>query len=237
VIVVKRGVQLDFDPELKMKCETKQIKTNIASASEFPTRNVSHALLPKTQLVLCAGPFERTCEMLTQERLKQVLRYNPDNGVFIWLIKPGKKYPIGMIAGYKRIQSHGGKYLAITIDGIKYGAHRLAFLYMVGTFPKMIDHKDRDGFNNSWSNLRECTPAQNAYNCNPHKKTVSGCRGVNHHKRDGRWVARISFHKDGKTVSKRLGSFDTKEKAIAARIKAEKRYHGEYAPIRKVGTK
>ena len=42
-----------------------------------------------------------------------------------------------------------------------YRAHRLAFLYMKGYIPKLIDHKDRNGLNNKWNNLREANKSTN----------------------------------------------------------------------------
>lgn len=51
---------------------------------------------------------------LTQERLKHLLHYNPDTGVFMWLSKPSRRINSGSIAG--RIKPKKG-YVEIGISG------------------------------------------------------------------------------------------------------------------------
>ena len=96
--------------------------------------------------------------MITQERLKQLYRYEPDTGRFIRIYSKQRPDTIGRIAG----APHGNGYLEITIDGRTYYAHRLAWLYMTGAWPKgQIDHKNCIRYDNKWENLRDCTPALN----------------------------------------------------------------------------
>ena len=99
--------------------------------------------------------------MITQTRLKELLNYDPISGIFTWKTSRGGRKP-GSIAGTKCI--HKG-YITIQIDGTLYRAHRLAFLYMIGRLPEdQVDHIDRCKDNNAWSNLRECTQAENQLN-------------------------------------------------------------------------
>lgn len=90
--------------------------------------------------------------MLTAERLREVLEYDPAIGVFRWLIKPCGQISIGDIAGCR----HGEGYVQIRVIGRIYLAHRLAWLYMTGEWPiSLIDHRNLDRSDNRWSNLRE----------------------------------------------------------------------------------
>jgi hypothetical protein len=150
----------------------------------------------------------------TFERVKELLHYNPDLGVFTWLAnKIGVK--AGRIAGCKKDNG----YIAIRIDGTLFFAHRLAWLYMTGEAPsEIIDHIDGDRSNNKFSNLREATQKQNSEN---HQRLLanntSGYRGVYYQKQTKKWVAQIGHRR--KTYN--LGSFLTPEDA--ARRAMEKR--------------
>lgn len=72
--------------------------------------------------------------ILTQARLKELLHYSIVTGKFYWLIARSGKARSGSIAGGLRTDG----YVAIRIDGIKYRANRLAWLYVVGTWPTDI---------------------------------------------------------------------------------------------------
>jgi hypothetical protein len=153
--------------------------------------------------------------MIDQTRLKQVLDYLPLAGLFIWNNPTNRRVKKGSQAG--TICSDG--YVAITIDGQKYMAHRLAYLYMVGSMPEdQIDHIDRDRANNKWQNIRSCSPRENQRNTKVRLNNTSGFSGVTWHKDRNRWRARI-HNNEGVEVS--LGSFVKKQDAINARLKAE----------------
>lgn len=159
--------------------------------------------------------------MITQERLKQILHYNPDSGSWIWIQSIGT-ISVGDQAGCIRPDG----YLAIRIDGVQYLSSRLAFLYMNGHFPKMfIDHKNRVRNDDRWCNLRECNNSQNQMNKGLQRNNKSGIPGVYFYKQKNKWVANI--RKDGKTIY--LGIFDYKCDAIDCRKKAETQLFGEYA--------
>lgn len=103
------------------------------------------------------------------------------------------------------------------------GMHRLVM--GIGDSLVDVDHKDRDGLNNTRGNLRRATNSQNQYNKGVRSDSKTGVKGVYRHKRSGRWVAYIRV--DGK--SKHLGIFDTPEEAAEARDRAAIKLHGEYA--------
>lgn len=155
------------------------------------------------------------------ERVRQLLVYEPDTGVWFWLQKPGGKPGKVYVAGRRDT----GGYRQITIDGAVYQGHRLAFLWMTGAIPDLeIDHIDGDRANDRWSNLRVVTHQQNSTNSRP-KRAERKCKGAHFHKRDGYWFAAISIH--GK--QKWLGRFPSEEAAAAAYDKAAVELFGEFA--------
>jgi hypothetical protein len=153
---------------------------------------------------------------ITQKRLKELMNYNPSTGVFL---RKKRRLWIGHRAGGK---VRGG-YIRIGVGGRSYQAHHLAWLYVYGKLPTMIDHKNGDAGDNRISNLRIATGAQNAYNKrrkDGHKR-LKGTRFVFNSKK---WVASIG--KDCQSYY--LGTFDTEEAAHAAYCAASKKLHGEF---------
>lgn len=149
--------------------------------------------------------------MLTQDRLKQLLDYDADTGVFAWKITKGRARA-GAVAG--ATDAYG--YRVIRVDGVLYKAHRLAWLHVYGRWPDgLLDHINRAPSDNRLHNLREATQSENMHNAT--RKSKSGMPGVLWRSERNRWVAQIRV--GYKTHV--LGSFRSKEEAIAARRKAE----------------
>jgi hypothetical protein len=165
-------------------------------------------------------------QQITQSRLKALLNYDMETGVFTWLVNRGKAR-IGCKAGGISPRDDGLRiYISIGMDGKQYLAHRLAWLFVYGDFPeKDIDHKDCDGTNNRWNNLRLATQTQNNANTRTHAKSITGIKGVRLQKRTGRYEAQIQS--EGKL--KYLGTFDTPDEAKNAYFNAAKECFGEYA--------
>lgn len=162
---------------------------------------------------------------LTAAALRALIHYEPATGVFTWLRRPERtKYDRAWntrFAGHKTgTHSGNGAYLVIKIFDRLYYAHRLAFLYMTGRWPIEADHRDGNGLNNAWANLREATRTQNQTNTRPrstHGKGVSCCQG--------RYVAQITIARK----TRYLGSFGTAEEAHAAYVKAAHEAFGDFA--------
>ena len=157
--------------------------------------------------------------MITQTRLKALLSYNSETGVFVWLQQRHPRYPIGSQAGISETRVPGYGYIIISLDGIPYKAHRLAWLYVHGEMPAaIVDHINRDKTDNRIANLRLATRSENARNTNRRRDNTSGTTGVVFLPKTNRWAAKLTVN----SWNRFLGSFATKEEAIAARLKAEK---------------
>jgi hypothetical protein len=159
---------------------------------------------------------ERTKETLTQERLKELLKYDSETGMFYWLVSTSNRVKAGEPAG-----SISNGYRIIMVDKRAYRAHRLAWLYAFGSFPvNQIDHIDRDRLNNRICNLRQATNQQNSQNVSrPRSNNKSGYLGVR--KQGDKWVASIYMH--GKKTH--LGTHATPEAAHLAYVSAKKTHH------------
>ena len=155
--------------------------------------------------------------ILTQERLKELLSYDPETGVFVWVNALGTA-KIGDVAGC----SHSEGYRVISIDRKLYFAHRLAWLYMAGTFPPdQIDHINRIRNDNRFANLRAVTKSENMHNSCRGKNNNSGFKGASYDKFRKNWRAHIKIN----NVTKCLGRFSTPEEAGAAYLAAQRIYH------------
>jgi hypothetical protein len=163
---------------------------------------------------------------LTPETLRKLVHYDPTTGIFRWLVDGRNQYqrkgrPVGCLTPDGRI--------FVRIEGSRYVASRLAFLYMTGRWPSaQIDHRNSDATDNRWKNIREASHSQNNANRRLEKKNRSGFKGVSWCAFTGRWRAQIGFN--GRHI--RLGRFDTREDAHAAYVAAAKKYFGEFARAR-----
>jgi len=153
--------------------------------------------------------------MLTQQRLKELLRYEPSSGNFYWRVRRGGNAMPGYRAG-----SYDTKIkIQIRIDGQTYFAHRLAFLYMKGQWPAEIDHRNRVVDDNRWKNLRECDKPQNQLNRLARKRKTNlppGCYPLPH---GNRYFSTICYR--GERFY--LGTFATPDGAHAAYVTAKER--------------
>lgn len=156
---------------------------------------------------------------ITQKRLQELLSYDPKTGLFINLTQRSGNAKKGNVAGCV----HPKGYIAIVLDGKKYLAHRLAWLYVYGNFPeKDLDHVDETPSNNRISNLRLATNQENQHNrSNPSINNKSGFRGVSWGKKLQKWRARIKLNE----TYKHLGYFNTAEEAYEAYLTAKRLYH------------
>ncbi len=158
--------------------------------------------------------------MLTLEKLKALIHYDPDTGRItrkVIIPQATKKESVGYI------DTNG--YHCLDIAGRPYKGHRIAWFYMTGVYPsEYVDHINGIKSDNRFANLRLATNSQNQANRPPPKNNTSGIKGIRFEAARNKWAARIWVH--GKQTL--LGRFPTKEEAAAAYETAAKNAFGEY---------
>ena len=149
---------------------------------------------------------------MNQKKLKRILRYYPKSGIFMWR-KAGKGRVMNKAVG----SNEGRGYVRIGIGATHYYAHRLAWLYMTGGFPKRgLDHRDQDRSNNAWRNLRELSQGENIINSPHRSNNTSGATGVSWHRGTSKWRVRV-----GNLYGGLYEDFDA---AVSARKALEQEY-------------
>jgi len=157
----------------------------------------------------------RDCK-LSIERLRQVLRYEPETGDFYWIHRDTDQKKLGLNASI--VRSHG--YLNICIDSQYYYTHRLAWFYVHGEWPKVIDHINGDKTDNRIENLRSVDQRCNVQNVlKVRKHNDSGVLGA----RKTKYGFQTSVRIDGKNHY--LGHYKTAEEAHNVYLKAKRELH------------
>lgn len=163
---------------------------------------------------------------LTAEQVRALLRYEPETGLLFWKERTGdlfksagqcKRWNIRYADKQAFTSSNGKGYRAGEIFGVKYVAHRIAWLIHTGSWPKAeLDHMNGVRSDNRILNLREVSRVQNMRNRKLHANNTSGVNGVSWCRARGKWLARLQIG-DRDTY---LGLFDTIEAAAEARATA-----------------
>jgi len=163
--------------------------------------------------------------MITQAELQKILHYDPETGLFTWLVdrlraKRGQRAD--------KIDQQG--YYGIWLSNRMIKAHRLAWLYMTGAWPTQdIDHINGIRHDNRWSNLRICNKSENGQNRKKSSNNTSGHPGVYWMAGRARWRVIIT----SKNKRMLVGDFQTIEEAVEARKKAKTEYH-KFNPVDRV---
>ena len=158
---------------------------------------------------------------LTASRLREVLSYDPDTGVFTWrMTRRGRA-----VAGKKAGSKNGRGYIIVRVDRLLHRANRLAWLYMTGSWPPGdIDHINGDRADDRWGNLRPATRSQNNANGRRPRDNTSGFKGVSWHRGCNKWQAGIGV--GGRR--RHLGLFDTPEAAHNSYLTAAAKLFGQF---------
>lgn len=147
--------------------------------------------------------------------------YDAETGSLQYRKKKNSKRLLSKEAGRIVESTSGIKYRVVTVEypsgpSKTFFAHRVAWKLETGEEPpEQIDHRDGDGLNNAFSNLRDGTGCKNARNRVMSKNNTSGYNGVTPVK-GGRWLVR--FNCDGQSVY--VGRFTDLDKAGEAARKA-----------------
>jgi hypothetical protein len=167
----------------------------------------------------------------TAEDVRSAIDYDPEAGVFRWKHRADRstrwngRYA-GKVAGRAWSPKPGSFYWVIRLNDWPLLGHTAAWLFMTGEYPAfVVDHKDLDGLNNRWDNLRAATYRQNNYNRRPARNNTSGAKGVCYCRRKNRYRAYIT--EGGR--QKYLGYFLTVEEAAQAYARAASVVAGEFA--------
>lgn len=156
---------------------------------------------------------------ITHAELLELLNYKSETGEFIW--KSKRRYHLQFFGSVAGSPNRDG-YIHIKINGRLYGAHRLAWFYVHGEWPKYhIDHINGLRADNRLCNLREVTHAENHQNRRSHKGSSSKYVGVSYYKQLRKYIAYISV--SGKRHH--LGYFATEEEAYATYCAAKRLLH------------
>lgn len=146
---------------------------------------------------------------LTQQRLKELLHYDAETGIFTRKVRTANRTRVGEIVGSR----HSGGYVCMCIDGNKQLAHRLAWLYVHGKFPdEQLDHINGDRSDNRLANLREANNKQNQENIGLRANNSTGFRGVSFNTQSGKFEAYVQHN--GRRIY--AGRFEDAEQAASA---------------------
>lgn len=151
--------------------------------------------------------MERKLEL---ERLRTLLSYDPDTGIFTWKADIGNHRFVGEEAGV--VAKNGRRYIAL--DGVTYLAHQLAWFYVNGVWAnENIAPINGDYLDLRISNLKEESAAETARRggvTRSAKRSVP--RGVSWATGRQKWIA--SGYRNYKRIH--LGYFESQESAAAA---------------------
>jgi hypothetical protein len=171
---------------------------------------------------------------ITLDEVRAAVDYDPETGEFTWRDRLPSDFKSAQgFSAWRRLCKPGDKagcacppyrYVRLCIGSNNHLGHRLAWLHHYGTWPTgVIDHINGDGSDNRIVNLRDIPARDNQRNMKVCRRNNSGVSGVRYVDRYRCWRAAISQY--GKSIS--LGSFQTKDAAVAARKQAERElgYH------------
>ena len=163
----------------------------------------------------------------TFEEISAAFIYEPSSGKLFRRLPNGKIQELAVTVERQNVgrfvsSQVGFKWYRLTITHIM-------FMLMMKRWPRLdhvIDHRDHDVFNCRWSNLREATPSQNAYNSVSIGRWVEDGleRGVI---KQGENEYTVQVRANG--VRRYFGTYKTAVEANAVARKAIRELQGEYS--------
>jgi len=153
------------------------------------------------------------------KKLNNTFRYDSKTGL-LWRRHPYHKKEMDTPAGWKSPKGH----IIVCVFGTNFKAHRIVWAMQTGRWPtKQVDHKNRNGSDNRWHNLRLASNGQNRSNSKTGRNSRSGFKCVTVTP-SNKFVA--YFKKKNTRVH--LGTFLTPQEAHAAYVTAAAKQYGEF---------
>lgn len=157
---------------------------------------------------------------ISHERLKELVDYDAEKGVFTWKVTRCTRAQVGMRAG-----SNTKGYWRLCLDGTVYMAHRVAWFYCYGEMPDLeVDHINGDPSDNRIENLRVSSTSQNIMNSKLNSRNTSGIKGVSWFKPQRKWSGYVTLN----YKQHHAGYFTTKEDAGHAVKLLREKLHGQF---------
>lgn len=154
-------------------------------------------------------------------RLHELFDYCQKTGNLIRKIYMAPNAKVGDIAGAPRKDGR----VFINVDGKKYRAHHLVWLWHGKELPKLIDHINRNPSDNRIENLRVADNFQNGWNANLSARNKTGVKGLFWNKQSGKWRVRLMA---GLKIIEG-GQFNDFELAELVSNELRHKYHGDFA--------
>lgn len=155
-------------------------------------------------------------EKLTQQTLKEKLKYDKNTWIFTWVNQ------VGSVQAWAKAWAKCNWYIRIKIQEKNHYAHRLAWLYEFWEMPELIDHKNLNRNDNRICNLRIASKSDNQRNRPLNKNSTTGLKGVKYSA--GRFEAQCSVN--WKWIH--IWTYKTKEEAHMAYINYTKKVYWEF---------
>jgi hypothetical protein len=170
-------------------------------------------------------------ELPTADRVRELLEYDAQTGFLTWRVRPATT-PNERLWNIRYAGKQAGcvantGYVLVRIDGRLCAAHRIAWAWMTSAWPEDdldVDHANGNPSDNTFSNLRLASRAENIANSKVSINNRLGKKGV-YRVCSGRYGAGIRVN--GRAHY--LGYFDTPEEASAAYVAAAEKYFGRFA--------
>jgi hypothetical protein len=167
--------------------------------------------------------------MPSADYLRACFDYNTETGNLYWKQRPREHFPSINAWHMWNTQNAGNragastpKYHRVHLTGHLRLAHRVIWKLMTGEEPLGdLDHKDRNGLNNRWDNLRLATRREAVWNRRL-PRNINPRRGV--FPSGKKWRVRIRIN----GIQRHLGTFATIEEAAAAYEAAARKIQGEF---------
>lgn len=140
----------------------------------------------------------KSVDHLSIEFLRSVFTFDAETGELRWRYRDDMSAQwngryAGKIAGNR--DSKGTRYVWVSVNDILYAAHRIIWAVVTGAWPtNEIDHRDTDGKNNKFTNLREATRSQNLGNAKLSRANTSGFKWVSWNKKRCLWMALMQIN-------------------------------------------